>query len=185
MKKDMPMPAPRWYEPPKPRPIPRASNRLPGRRVPRELEGWTGFSIIAVADGAQRRYAHALKPHGLTITDFMILAVIVRQDGIVGADIADRVGLSAQRVSEILCELDRNAYIMRDVKTVDFRYKGCWLSTTGRDVYTLAVAAINQADHSLHLEMPPTSRVALRRLLLGLVPGSRLDVRLARYGGLR
>ena len=182
MKKDMPSPVPRWHLPPKPRPIRRASNRLPGRKVPRELEHLTGFSVIAVADGAQRRYAQALKPFKLAIPDFMVLAVVVRQDGIVAADICDRIGLSAQRVSEILCELERNAYVERDVKVTDFRYKGCWLTNLGRDLWPHAQAAVNKADSGLHLEMPEVQRVAIRRLLLGLVPGSRLDVRVARYG---
>lgn len=182
LKKDMPMPAPRWHESPKPRPIPRATNQLPGRKVPRELEHLTGFAVIAVADAAQRHYSRALKPLGLTITDVLVLAVVVRQDGIVAADIADRVGLSMQRVSEVLCELDRNAYVERDVKVRDFRYKGCWLSNLGRDLWAQAEAAVNRADRGLHLDMSDSAKVALRKLLLGLVPASRLDVRMARYG---
>jgi DNA-binding MarR family transcriptional regulator len=183
LKKDMPMPAPRWYEPPKPRPMPRASHRLPGRKVPRELEHWTGFSVIAVADGAQRRYFAALKKLHLTIPEFMVLAVVVKQDGIVACDIAERLGISPQRVSEILCEFDRNEYIVRDTKVYDFRYKGCWLSNRGRDVYAEAAAAISRADHALHLDMSEQRRIALRKLLLGLVPGSRVDAYVGRYGG--
>jgi DNA-binding MarR family transcriptional regulator len=150
--------------------------------VPRELEHLTGFSLIAVADAAQRHYARALQRIGITITDFMILAVIVRQDGIVASDICDRVGLSPQRVSESLCDLDRAAFIYRDVKVPDFRYKGCWLSNLGRDMWADAEAAVARADRQLHLEMPEHRRTALRKLLLGLVPSSRIDIRRARYG---
>jgi hypothetical protein len=83
LKKDMPTPPARWYEPPKPRLMPRASFRLPGRKVPRELEHLTGFSIIGAADQVQRRYAKALRRHELTIPEFMVLAVVAKNEGIV------------------------------------------------------------------------------------------------------
>lgn len=177
------MPADRgWYEPPEPRPIKRASNQLPGRKVPHDLEHLTGFAVIAVADAAQRHYARALKRFGMTITHFMVLAVVVRRDGICASDLADRTGLSRQRISHIVCEFDRWAWIERDVKVHDFRYKGIWLSNRGRDVYEEARAAVNRADHGLHLDMSQSRRVALRKLLLGLVPVSRVDTAMRRRG---
>jgi DNA-binding MarR family transcriptional regulator len=176
------MPRVRWHDPPKPRPMPRASYRLPGRKVPRELEHWTGFSVIALADAAQQHYSRVLRKLNMTITDFIVLAVIVRQDGICATDIAERAGLSRQRISTVLCEFDRSAWIERDVKVGDFRYKGVWLSNLGRDAWEEACAAIHRADRLLHLDMPESRRVALRKLLLGLVPGSASEVRMARRG---
>jgi DNA-binding MarR family transcriptional regulator len=160
--------------------MPRASHRLPGRKVPRELEHWTGFSVIAVAEAAQRHYSKALANLNMTITEFMVLAVIVRQDGICATDIAERAGLSRQRISTVLCEFDRSAWIERDIKVHDFRYKGVWLSNLGRDAWEEACAAVHRADRHIHLDLPESKRIALRKLLLGLVPGSASDVRMAR-----
>jgi DNA-binding MarR family transcriptional regulator len=158
-------------KPPHLRPTTRASYRLPGRKVPRELEHWTGFALIAAGDGALRRYARALEPLGLTLQDFMVMSVVLKRDGICAGAVGERLGMSRQRVSQILCALDRLGLVGREVKWGDFRRKGIWLSSSGKEMWEAGREAISRADKALHLEMSDPARRQLRQLLLSLVPG--------------
>jgi DNA-binding MarR family transcriptional regulator len=159
------------------RPAPRASHRLPGLKVPRPIEHWTGFALIAAADSAQRRYSHVLQAYGLTVQDFMVLSVVAGREGMTGGWISERLGVSRQLVSKILCRLDRIGFIARAIRLNDFRSKDIWLSDDGKAHYASMCEAIDRIDRGLHEKMAPHQRVALRRLLLHLVPGEQTFIR--------
>lgn len=149
---------------------PRVRVTAPGRRVPASLEHWTGFALMAVADSAERYYVRALEKVPLTLPEFLVMAVIARDDGIAATDICDAIGMSKQQASRILSRFERVGYVGRSLKMLDFRYKGVWFTDAGRDTFEAARNEINTAERQVLRDVAVERQVALRSLLLGLVP---------------
>jgi DNA-binding MarR family transcriptional regulator len=158
-------------------PLPRANHRVLSMKVPPPLEHWTGFALLAAADAAQHRYEPVLRKWGLSPQEFMVLSVVAAREGMTGGWIAERLGVSRQRVSQILCRLDRIGFVGRAIRLNDFRSKDIWLSADGKKHYADMCAAIDRADAALHEELSPEMRAALRRFLLHIVPGERSYIR--------
>src|SRR3954447_8412455 len=88
---------------------------LPGRRsnpsLPIALEGYAGFTLIAVAHAVEQRYAHAMRQLGVSLREIAVLAEAARVPGVTQGALAERVGLSRSRLSEQLEVLATAGYV--------------------------------------------------------------------------
>jgi len=79
-----------------------------------------------------RKYDHYLKPSGIKITQFSMLANIVRNPGIIVSELAQLLMMDQTTVTRNLRVLENLGYIDLEVDTSDHRIRRIQISESGR-----------------------------------------------------
>ena len=163
--------APRHERPAQSRPKPpRRPEPKRAREVPETLHHWTGFAAIAAAHAANRCYQRALAAHGLSVGDFVALAVVVHRPHAFVGTIAFRMGIGRSRASDLILHLEGSGWIERVPSPRDRRRKAVVVTREGAITYDDACSSIAAADTEWQEVLTPAERTALRAALLRLAP---------------
>ena len=71
-----------------------------------EPEGFIEYRIIRVADLLRRRFQDTLRPHGLTVHQFSVLAVLEARPGVTAAELARMVLVTPQSMRSLVEQLE-------------------------------------------------------------------------------
>jgi DNA-binding MarR family transcriptional regulator len=85
-----------------------------------------------------RRYNHYLKPSGLKISQFSILANIARNPGITVSALAELLVMDQTTITRNLRVLERSGYIHLEPEATDQRIKRVQISSVGRSKIAVA-----------------------------------------------
>lgn len=93
-----------------------------------------------VSQGIARTYA---KAHDLSVTEWRILAILGRQDGLSATEVAERSAMDKVSISRAVKRLIGSGRLIRRMDQQDGRARTLWLTDEGRRVYrAIAPAAI-------------------------------------------
>lgn len=122
----------------------------------------------AVLRRATRRvtqlYDRALAPAGLRLTQYSVLANVIRAGGPTVTDLADRLIMDRTTLTRTLRPLERSGWI-RVAKGPDRRSRAVQVTDAGRRRYEAAVPLWLEAERALRRSMGEDRADALRRLL--------------------
>jgi len=111
-----------------------------------------------------RIYDQALRPAGLRLTQFAVLANIVRDGGLSITELAARLEMERTTLTRNLRPLVRAGWVLVATGS-DRRQRSVGLTQTGRKVYEQAFPLWQQAERRLRREIGRDDVQALRRLL--------------------
>jgi DNA-binding MarR family transcriptional regulator len=157
---------------PGPRPPRRRRFRQRSREVPESLHHWTGFAAMAAAHRAERSYGAALTDVGLSVPDFLALAVVAQRPEISVSAIAFRLGMSQSRASDLVLHLEGSGWVERIPSPAVLRRKVLIVTRDGAIAFEDASSAIASADADWQVSLVKSERTALRAALLRLAPNS-------------
>jgi DNA-binding MarR family transcriptional regulator len=111
-----------------------------------------------------RRYDRALRPVGLRLTQYSILANLDSAGAMSITALAERLGMDRSTLSRNLRPLER-AGLVRFQDGSDRRAREAAITAAGHDRLTLARPYWQEAEGSFRRALGPTDSEALRRLL--------------------
>ena len=109
-----------------------------------------GFMLWQVTNAWQRAMREALKETGLTHTQFVLLASLVKlhdtQSNITQVMLSEFAGADIMMTSQVLRALQKKEYLVRAVHPTDSRAKSIRPTTTGISVIQQAIQLVEEKD---------------------------------------
>ena len=113
-----------------------------------EAERSPGLLLWRLTMGWQARQRAALRPHGLTHVQFVLLAVLVHAGDapLAQATLADRAGLDPMMTSQVVRALEAKALVTRAIADGDARVRLVSATAEGAELVNKAVVDVEQVD---------------------------------------
>lgn len=112
----------------------------------------------------RRANARMLK-HGVTADQFVLLSVLVREEGITQVTIVERTASDPNTVAAILGLLERRGLVRREAHAQDRRARCVFLTTDGRRIQRRAAKEAGPLLEALWGSMKGTSAADIERFL--------------------
>jgi DNA-binding MarR family transcriptional regulator len=136
-------------------------------------EASTGFLLWQVTTLWQRAMTAALRPHGLTQVQFVLLAGLLwltrDDDEVTQVALARHTRLDAMMTSQVIRGLERRRLVRRAAHSTDRRARRLTLTTRARTLVPAAIVAVETVDESFfarlgshNTDFPPLLRALLR-----------------------
>lgn len=136
---------------------------------PQDITAWT---LVQAGHVTGRRFTAALAEVGLTPTQFGALLVLDLQPGLSGGDIARRIAVTPQSVSELVANLVELGLLTRDPSPGRGHRITSQLTEQGRHTLLQAGAAVQAVDT---LGLTEAEQQTLNQLLHKVVGAGRLS----------
>jgi DNA-binding MarR family transcriptional regulator len=109
---------------------------LDGESMAQSTGGGFGYALLHAAQTWRTEATTALKPHGLTVPQFLVVMALYRQarhdwDALTQSEIATRLGMDANTTSQIVRGLERRGILQRTRHPEDARAMALTLTPTG------------------------------------------------------
>jgi DNA-binding MarR family transcriptional regulator len=124
-----------------------------------------GWTVVRLAHVLARRFEAAMRPLGLTATQFGILATIAAEPGIGSGQLARRVLVTPQSVGELVTTLEAAGLVKRDRSGGRGRRAGIDLTPHGRAVLNTASHTAATLDNPAVFDLSPQEAATLNALL--------------------
>ena len=128
------------------------------RQAPLDPESQLGYQLVRVADQVSRSWHAALRSHNINPRQFSVLALLAHDPGLSQAELARRVMVTPQSMSELLATLGDERLIKRAAPAPG-RAAQVQLTASGRRLLSKAYpvveatnseafAVLNRAEHA-------------------------------------
>lgn len=145
-------------------------------QLPQGPETSPGFQLWLVTLAWQRAVSIALRPHGLTHVQFVLLAGtwwLTEQDGPpTQRELARHVGSDPMMVSQVLRRLETKGLVKRTVDSIDARAKRVKLTRAGGTHLRKAMPIVDETDTNF---FSPVNRPLLLGVLTSLATRTEYD----------
>lgn len=116
----------------------------------KEADDSTGFLLWQLTTLWQRAIAAALKPHGLTQVQFVLLASLLwlsdKEECVTQVRLARHSKLDVMMTSQVLRSLELRGLILRRSHPTDTRARSLELTPSGRNVAVATIPVIEEVD---------------------------------------
>ncbi|NNG03555.1 MAG: MarR family transcriptional regulator [Inquilinus sp.] len=124
----------------------------------------TCAQVRRAARGLTRDYDRALKPAGLKLTQYSVLANLVRAGGLTITELAERLAMDRTTLTRNLRPLERQGWIALAAGP-DRRCRKVMATAKGRRRYEAALPLWREAERAFRSRMGEQEAAALHRLL--------------------
>lgn len=118
-----------------------------GRRQGFDLDQSLGFLVAQLAKKMTAEFNSLLAEHGLTTTQWGVLACLWREDGLTQREISRRTGIDAATLTEMLKRMAARGLVRRERDPDNNRYQRVYLVTHDaelRDTISSLAAGVNE-----------------------------------------
>jgi DNA-binding MarR family transcriptional regulator len=116
----------------------------------------------------------ALRPLGITASQYMALSMLGRRDGLSSAQLARRFGIEPQSMTGIVKSLEARRLISRREADSNRRVLRITLTKAGRNCLGACDAMVDSAEDGVFAKLTNAELASLRQLLLKVLgPGAR------------
>jgi DNA-binding MarR family transcriptional regulator len=139
-----------------------------GPFVPLDPESQLGYLLVRGADQVNRPWHAALREHGINPRQFSVLATLAHDPGISQAELARRVLITPQSMSESLAGLVATGLIARGVMEPG-RPARLELTDAGRELLAKAYPVVETFNRTGFAALTAAERAELARILRKLL----------------
>lgn len=133
-----------------------------------------GFLLWKISNAWQRRQRMALQPHGLTHSQFVVLAAATWFDAaevLTQSRISQLTGIDPMTTSQVLRALEAASLIQRVDHPTDPRAKSIMVTRAGRDLARKAIVVVEETDAAF-FEPLASDTARLVKMFQALVQGN-------------
>jgi DNA-binding MarR family transcriptional regulator len=125
------------------------------------------LSILRTATVLEHAENEALRPHGITHTQYNVLRILqgAGAEGLCGRDIAGRLISRVPDVSRLLDRMDELGLVTRERDAADRRHVTARISARGRRLLVQATPALEAIERMRFNAIPPAAVASLVRTL--------------------
>ena len=139
-------------------------DQAPARGLQLRDTDCTGAMLRRTTRRLTQVYDQALKPAGLRLTQYSILAHVSEADGLSVTELAERLTMERTTLTRNLRPLER-AGLIRVVPGADRRSRAVRITTSGRSRFEQAIPLWREAERSIRRALGRDQTAELRRLL--------------------
>ena len=125
----------------------------------------TAWALVQAGHVVSRRFATAYAEFGLTPAQFGVLLLLDVEPGLSGGEMARRVFMSPQSMSELMSSLNQKGLITRDGTATRGQRIATHITARGAELLTRAATVIDQVNGDAALRLTRSESVTLNRLL--------------------
>lgn len=109
------------------------------------------IDIINLQGKVQRRMSSALTPHGIGLTEYLVLhqLSLATNQSMRRIDLAERIGLSPSGITRLLNPMQKIGLIVKETNPRDARVSLVALSSAGERIYEEAATSFAHASNAL------------------------------------
>ncbi len=115
-----------------------------------------------VSQGIAKTYS---EPYGLSVTEWRILAILGRFDGLSATEVAERSAMDKVAISRAVKRLIQAGQLKRQQDQADGRSRTLWLTRQGRAVYEAIAPAALDYEQALIAVLSDQERVLLDNMI--------------------
>lgn len=139
-----------------------------------------GYLLKQAASALRTAMEDALRPLGLTVTQYSCLELLAQRPGLSGSDLARATFITRQSVNTLLQQLERDGDVQRPAAPTVGKVLPATLTAQGRRRLTAASAAVRDVERRMLAELSEREQrqafTVLDRMTRSLAPEPR-DVR--------
>ncbi|BFI95058.1 MAG: MarR family transcriptional regulator [Rhodanobacter sp.] len=148
---------------------------MPAKRhpdhAPLELERFLPYQLSIVSNTVSQAIAGDYQSrHDLGVTEWRVMAVLARFDGLSAREVAERTAMDKVAVSRALARLVAAGRVRRHIHHNDKRRSVLGLTAAGWKIHDEVAPLARQRERELLARMTPEEQVWLRRILDKLMP---------------
>lgn len=128
-----------------------------------------GWMIKMLAKSIDNQMLKALEPHDLNLEQFIIIMILLEQDGLIQSDIGKKSNLPSYTVTRNLDVLEKKALITRDKHESSRRSYRIHLTTQCKMLSPKLFSAVTAVNAQITSNLDEKQIVNLRRLLKKLI----------------
>lgn len=125
----------------------------------------TGFRLRKAARRLTQVYDHALAAHGLTVTQFGLLAMLARDGAMPLGHLAEKAGMDRTSMTRTIRPLERDGLVRLTCLKADRRIREVDLTGAGRSTFEAAVAPWQKVQQQVGRTLGASDVDALHALL--------------------
>jgi len=130
-----------------------------------DLEASLGYVVNQVARQMTKELNQRLHPFGVTVPQWLVLAVLWQQDGLAQNAIADRIGSDRPTLTAILKLMTAQGLVHRDRDKADNRYQRVYLTAAGQRLHRSLPALATEVNEAAMAGLSTADRATLMSLL--------------------
>jgi len=131
--------------------------------VPLDPESQLGYQLVRVADQVSRIWHRALRTHNINPRQFSVLALLAHDPGLSQGELARRVMVTPQSMSELLVSLRDDGLIKRDAPAPG-RAAQVQLTASGRRLLGKAYPVVEESNSEAFAVLSDTEYAELARI---------------------
>ena len=132
------------------------------------------LSILRTAAVIEHHLGEALKPHGLTLSQYNVLRILngAEPTGLCGRDVGERMVAQVPDIPRLLERMEALKLIRRERDTEDRRQVNARITPAGRELLAQATPDLEQVEASRLRSIGPTDLETLTSLLAEVRQGN-------------
>ena len=125
------------------------------------------LSILRTATVLEHAQNEALRPHGITHTQYNVLRILqgAGKDGLCGRDIAERLISKVPDISRLLDRMDEMELLTRERDATDRRHVTARISAKGRRLVVQAIPDLEKVERARFAALRPSAVAGLVKAL--------------------
>jgi DNA-binding MarR family transcriptional regulator len=131
-----------------------------------------GYLVNRLAHAMANELDRRLRPHGVTPTQWAVLAVLWREEGLAQVELQDRFGLDGATVTGVLRRMARAGLLRRSTDARDGRVHRVFLTERGRALQEVLVPLAEDVNASALGTLSAEERAVFVELLLRALDGA-------------
>lgn len=144
--------------------------RLPDH-APLELERFVPYQLSIVSNTVSQAIADDYQErHKLGVTEWRVMAVLARFDGLSAREVAERTAMDKVAVSRALSRLVEAGRVRREIHENDKRRSVLGLTAEGWKIHDEVAPMARQRERELMARLTPEEQAWLTRILDKLMP---------------
>lgn len=129
----------------------------------------TSYLIARLDRLVRSRLSEALRPFGVSVTQYTLLSVLARRPGLSNAQLARRSYITAQAMHQVVNGLEERGLIERETSPEHGRIQMTQLTEEGIALVDRCEEAVTNVEQELFDSLSPEEESDLRRLLLASI----------------
>jgi DNA-binding MarR family transcriptional regulator len=143
-------------------------------RLPLELESFLPYRLSILSNTISQAIANDYQQrHDLTVTEWRVMAVLARFDGLSAREVAERTAMDKVAVSRALARLVAAGRVSRGTHDGDKRRSVLGLTRSGWNVHDEVAPLARQREREVLARLDADERAWLERILDKLLDGNR------------
>ena len=132
----------------------------------RGVEGHSGYLLKQAWQSFHNAMDAALRPHGISASQYVVLSVLVRDPGSSGADLARACNTTPQTINGVLATLERESLIERHPHPIHGRILQVELTDEGERRVGAAAAEVRALEQSIEAGFTASEIAIVKRWLV-------------------
>ncbi len=138
-----------------------------------ELDTSVGYALKEAASALRAAMEDALRPLGMTITQYSCLELLAQRPGMSNSELARGTFVTRQSMNTLLQQLERDGIVTRPSAPTTGKVLPTTLTEAGRRQREAASTAVREVELRMTRDLDDAGRAAAFRLLRGMVTALR------------